>query len=183
METTMKSKVKIKKRISKAFDKKIYLLGKDKYGEFFWLGAPKWDCGWYWGFGYIQRYTNNKHPERARDISSHTHWDSSIIGKHERYDHEKGCFCLSSDYVHHLNNHPEVTETVLTDEESWTLAELMGSFYALSKTAEVLGRGGSHMTTNPCADIIKNEAEVKRINEVVLPAIFAEIDKLLIPSE
>ena len=59
----------------------------------------------------------------------------------------------------------------------------MQSAYTLKETAETLGRGGSHLTKNPCADIIKNEAEVKRINEIVLPAIFAEIEKILSPKE
>jgi hypothetical protein len=52
--------------------------------------------------------------------------------------------------------------------------------YALKETAEVLGRGGSHCSSNPLADLIKNEIEVKRINEIVLPAIFDEIEKTLI---
>ena len=55
----------------------------------------------------------------------------------------------------------------------------MKTFYILKETAEVLGRGGAHYTSNPCKDIIVNNEEVKRINEVVLPSIFAEIEKLL----
>lgn len=65
----------------------------------------------------------------------------------------------------------------------WTICELFKTAYALKETAEVLGRGGSHYTTNPCAELIKNVDEVKRINEVVLPQIFEEIYKILIPSQ
>jgi hypothetical protein len=65
-----------------------------------------------------------------------------------------------------------------TNSQLWTLCELMETVYSLKEAAEVLGRGGSHYTTNPCADIIQNKAERDRINSEVLPAIFAEIGKL-----
>jgi hypothetical protein len=51
--------------------------------------------------------------------------------------------------------------------------------YTLKNTAEVLGRGGSHMTNNPCKDLIINKDEVTRINNIVLPQIFYELYKLL----
>ena len=38
------------KRVSKAFGKKIFLLGRNKYGENVWLEEARWDCDWYWGF-------------------------------------------------------------------------------------------------------------------------------------
>lgn len=65
----------------------------------------------------------------------------------------------------------------------WTFTELAITAYALKETAEVLGRGGSHTTTNPCAELIKNEKEAKRINEKVLPAIFDEINRILTDKE
>lgn len=54
----------------------------------------------------------------------------------------------------------------------------MATFYALKETAEVLGRGGSHYTNNPISELIKNADEVKRINEVIMPALFDEIYKI-----
>lgn len=69
----------MKKRTTKAFGKKVYLLGTDEYDRYLWLEAPSWDCGWYWGFGYIEEYTNHKNPSIAIDINMHTHW--SIIHK------------------------------------------------------------------------------------------------------
>jgi len=183
METLTKHEPKlINKKVSKAFSKDIYLLGKNIDGEYVWLEGAKWDCNWYWGFGYIETYTNNKNPHLSRDISSHSHWDSSIIGKHDYYDSEKSCFRLSSDYVHHLNDSPKMAETTLTEAESWKLAELMKTFYTLREAAEMYHMGGAHVTANPCADILKNEAEEKRINEVLLPAIFKEVYKLLTPQ-
>ena len=67
----------MKKQISKAFGKIIYLLGKDKYGDKYWLEAPSWNCDWYWGFGYVESYTNSI-PCMAKDIQSHQHWDGGI---------------------------------------------------------------------------------------------------------
>lgn len=168
METTININ-KLQKRKNHAFGKDIYFLGTDKDGVNYWLEAAKWNCDWYWGFGYIETYTNNKYPSRSRDIQSHSHWDNSIVGKQDQY-------------VHHINENKMFIETVLTENESWELSELMESFYALKNAAEVLGRGSSHISKNPCAEIIKNEDEVKRINEIVLPAIFAEVYKILTPS-
>jgi len=172
----------IKKRIVNKFGKH-FLLGKNKEGDYLYLESPSWDCGWYWGFGYIHIFTNNKRPELSKDISSHFHWDSGIVGTHEKYDFDKQCFIDDKKYVHHFNEWEEIVESVLTDDESWKLAELMKTAYNLRTTAEVLGRGGSHITNNICQDIIKNEGEVKRINEKVLPAIFEEIEKILSPKE
>ena len=32
------------KKVTEAFDEKIYLLGKGKDGLWYWLEAPSWDC-------------------------------------------------------------------------------------------------------------------------------------------
>ena len=63
---------------SHAFGKDIYLLGQDEQGINYWLEAPKWDCIWYWGFGYIESFTNNKYPHLSKDISSHQHADKFL---------------------------------------------------------------------------------------------------------
>ena len=152
----------MKKKEVNAFGRK-YLLGV-KDGEKYWLCEPSWDCGWYWGCGYVQVLSNNTVPERSRDITMHTHFDSLFFeGPSHGYDNFNKFF----------------DETVLTDKETWTLMELMKTVYTLRDTAEDLGRGCSHYTTNPCKDMILNEDEVTRINEVVLPALFREIANIL----
>lgn len=154
----------MKKDMREAFGKKIYLLGTDREGANYWLEAPTWDCGWYWGCGYVETYTNNKNPEIARDINSHQHFDGLFLkGKKNGYDAFKEFFY----------------DVTVTDKELWTLIEIMKTIYTLKETAEILDRGGSHYTTNPCKDIIINKEEVKRINEVVLPALFKEVEDLL----
>ena len=154
----------MKKEKTKAFGKDIFLLGKDKEGTKYWLEAASWDCGWYWGFGYVETYTNNNCPHIAKDIESHQHFDGLFFNKNKNgYDAFKEFFA----------------EYTITDKELWKLLELMKTFYALKETAEVLSRGGAHYTSNPCSEIIKNDAEVNRINKTVLPAIFNEIYNIL----
>ena len=119
-------------------------------GEKVWLASPSWDCGWYWGYGYIQ----NRH--------LHTHFnvldanDNLFNAIQKRFD---STFSLQGNKL-------------------WVFCELMQTFYTLKKVAELYNRGGSHYTSNPLADIIINHEEVKRINESILPKLFIEIDKL-----
>ena len=154
---------------SHAFGKDCYLIGKNKHGDLIWLEAAKWDCGWYWGFGYIEVYTSQSNPAKSRDISSHSHWDG-LVGNQE-----------DGSYKHHVNE--ALSESVLSDSESWKLSELMASFYILKEAAGLFSRGGSHLTTNPVKDILKSQDMEKHINEVMMPAIFAEVYKILTPDE
>jgi hypothetical protein len=168
------------KQKTKAFGKDVYLLGKRKDGDFIWLQAASWDCEWYWGFGYIETYTNNKHPELSRDINSHSHW-SGLVGKQERYNTEKGCFQLDNDYIHHLNDNPDMVATVLTDTESWELADLMQSFYTLKETAELFHSGTSHLTSSVAVKFTDKELET-HINKELLPKIFDRVYQILTPN-
>lgn len=134
---------------------KKYLLGTVD-GENIFLSAPSWDCGWYWGFGYLG------------NENCHYHLDG--IGKYENVNFHDALL-KHFDAGTHIFKHEGLT---------WTFCELVRTAYSLKETAETLGRGGSHYTTNPCAELIKNPEEVKRINEKVLPAIFDEIEKTII---
>jgi len=172
----------IKKQKSHAFGKNVYLLGVNEHGEKMWLEEAKWDCDWYWGFGYIETYQQNLSPEKARDISSHTHWDSAITGKQEKYNAEKQAF-LPTEYHHKFNDHKEFKATTLTDKEDWTLSELMKTAYILKATAELYHMGSAHISENPCNSLIKNKEQEDHINKVLLPAIFQEIYKALSPKD
>jgi len=119
--------------------------------ESIYLSAPSWDCGWYWGFGYLG---NN---------NCHYHIDGLDKTKN-----------LHDAIVEHFGD-----SFIIRPSDRWVFAELFKSFYVLRETAEVLGRGGAYLTTNPCKDIIINKEEVERINNIVLPAIFDEIYKIL----
>lgn len=154
----------MKKQTTNAFNKKIYLLGADAEGIKYWLEKPSWDCGWYWGFGYVETYTNNNNPSKARDINSHQHFDSLFLNSNVcAFDAFKEFF----------------KETTLNNEEVWMLVDYMKSFYALRETAAILGSGCSHMTEKAKIEEVKTIEMAKEINEKILPAIFEKIDKLL----
>lgn len=161
----------------------MYLLGRDSEYQKVWLEAPQWECEWYWGFGYVERYQSNRSPSLALGISSHSHWSSDIVGKKEFYDHEKECFRQSSDYRSHLNDNKDWKETVLTDDESWRLAELIKTCYRLREAAETFWRGGSHVSSDEAEqNIVTRKRWANEINQKILPALFKEIDALLSPA-
>ena len=160
----------LKKQVNHAFGKDIYLLGQDAYGQNYWLEAPSWDCGWYWGFGYVETYANNRNPQRSKDISSHRHIDGSFMGN------------VNGKYVHNIYECPIFVNTTFTEAEGWILSELFKTFYSLKESAQMFGMGGSHIATNPLNDIIKNEEYVKHINTVLIPAITKKILQILTPD-
>lgn len=166
------TKTQIAKAKSFAFRKDIYLLGIDSEGVKYWLESPSWDCGWYWGFGYVETYTNNNNPAIAKDIDSHSHIDSSFMGKVGN----------GGEYIHNIYDCPTFAATTFTTNEGWKLSELFKTFYQLKESAGMFGKGGSNITTNPCAETLKNEAWAKHINEVMIPTVTAAILKILTPQ-
>jgi hypothetical protein len=173
----------LEKRTSHAFNKDIYLLGRDKDSVNYWLEAPSWDCNWYWGFGYVETYTNNNNPENARDINSHTHIDSSFMGQMEKYDSEKGCY-VKSEFIHNIFDSPTLHKTTFTESEGWQLSELFKQFYLLNKMADFTHKTlpGCHITTSPV-----NHGDLKdwhkKINEIMIPLVTAKIIEILTPEK
>lgn len=161
----------IYKKTNNAFGKKIYLLGRDENGTNYWLEQATWDCGWYWGFGYVETYTNNRNPSLAKDIESHGHIDSSFMGNQ------------GDKYVHNIYDCPTLTNTTFSEKEGWELSELFKSFYLLKDSAELFAKGSANITTNPCFQLIKNEEWAKKINSEILPMIFEKIYTILSPSK
>lgn len=148
----------MKKEVITRNGKKQYLLGRDSVGKV-WLEEARWDCGWYWGLGYVKMF--GKH-------ECHTHFDSQFFNSGKNgYDRFKEI----------------MTETTLSDKELWQLLELMKSAYLARNYSDMLYIGGAHYTENPCKETIKNEAEYKRINEEVIPAIMNKVYELLTPEE
>lgn len=172
----------IKKRKSHAFGKDVFLLGKNREGKCVWLEEPKWDCGWYWGFGYLEVYTNHNNPEKARDIREHFHF-KGIVGQQEYYDTEKMCF-RNKEYVHNPYDSPQLSETTFIYEEGWKLAELFKQFYLLQDMASFCHKElpGCHITTSPVNHGYMKDWNEK-INKVTIPKITAEIIRMLTPIE
>jgi hypothetical protein len=152
----------IMKKIENQFTNKVYL-GK-YHGEEVSLAAPSWDCGWYWGCGYIQN----------RNL--HTHYNSICFSQHETYNFKKQAF-EKGKYVHILQDNPDFS-THLSKSVQWQLSDYMKSFYALQEAAEVLGRGSSHYTGKANKDL-KNISMCTKINNVLLPRLFNNIYNLL----
>ena len=160
----MENTKELKKKTARAFNKKIYLLGQDQDGINYYLEAPSWDCGRYWGFGYIETYTNNNNPAKAKDIRTHQHFDTLFFkGNKCAYDVFKEFF----------------TRTTLSDNEIWLLLDYMQTFYTLRESAELFGIGYSYYTEKAKLDTLKNTELVNKINDDLLPVLFEKIDKLL----
>ena len=163
----------MKKKKSYAFGKDIYLLGKDENGTQYWLEAPSWDCGWYWGFGYVKTYTNNRRPDLSAHIASHQHIDSSFIGR------------VGDEYIYNIFETPLLKGgTTFTEEEGWELSELFSQFYTLKKSAEFFYLGKSNTApTTVKHDREKNKEIFEYINQTLMPPIFERIKEILTPSE
>lgn len=150
----------IEKRSSFAFGKEVYLLGSDSDGVTYWLEAPSWDCGWYWGFGYIETYTDNNRPSCSVDKESHQHaidfypeWCNKIL-----------------------------KEKTFSDDEQWVLCELFENFYTLKNLAETQkheGKEGNYTGKRQGFDYRKLLREDVNINRDCLPFVMAKIVSIL----
>ena len=145
-----------------------YLLGINHDGEYVWLEKESWDCGWYWGFGYLHTYTNNRQPERSKDITAHFHFDSTFL---------KGPEYSKDMFKKYFN------ETVLTDDEIWELCDYMKTFYTLKSVAELFKNGYSHQTERAKIENLKSEGQCDLVNKVWLPEVFKRIENLLSPTD
>lgn len=128
---------------------KIYLGRIEGWGRIY-IERHKWDCDWYWAFGYL----GNK--------NCHFHIESLI--KHpERYDPD----------WHQVTK--QFTETWLTQDQWWILRDLFIVAYALKKAAETYRYGG-HQTqqADPYRITDKGKAaELNRDLELVLNNIWS----------
>lgn len=107
--------------------------------ELVWLTKHSWDCGWYWGFGYVG------------NSECHFHFESLLYpkGKDNRTRY------LASEIF---------SETNIDDKAWWVIRDLFVQAYALKKAAEVYRHGG-HQTSQPgVTDIIKNLERANQIN-------------------
>lgn len=157
----------MEKKIINKFGKH-YLLGINKEGQYVYLEKESWDCDWYWGFGYLHTFTNNRHPEKSKDIDSHFHFDSTFL---------KGPDCSYDMF----NNY--FAETVLTKEEIWELCDYMMTFYSLKSVAELFKHGYSRQTERAKVEKLQSETQYDLVNKVWLPEVFKRIEKLLSPEE
>lgn len=135
------------------------LFGHKLDGEVIYLDLPTWDCNWYWGFGYLGNRQCHYHLK--------TYKEEGGFGKHRDIDMFEA---LKADY--------KLCPALADDNNLWKFCELVKTVYALLEVAEIFHRGGSHYSSNPCKDLLKSPEQYKHINEVLLPALFKEIDKI-----
>lgn len=148
-----------------AFNKDIYLLGVDANGVKYWLEAPSWDCGHYWGFGYIETYTNNNGPENARDISSHQHATNFMAEYFIKWNGSK----------------PLLTDKTFDEKEGWELSELFAQFYHLKEAANFWNNGKMNVAGTKIKNWTNKELAIK-INQELIPVITARILEILSPN-
>lgn len=123
---------------------KIYLgrlkpdTGTFAAGERIYLTKHKWDCGWYWAFGYVG------------NAKTHFHFDNLLYPK-------KG------GQVQYLAS--EIFQsTPISDADWWVIRDLFVQAYALKKAAEVYQHGGHQTTREGVTDLIKNLAMARTLN-------------------
>lgn len=135
------------------------------------IKRPAWECGWYWSFGYLQRWNSRKD-----DIDFHTHID------YEFGTDKDGRRCNWYYGMQEVLDQGDVFES---EDQRWQFLEIVKTIYNLRTTAEVLELGGSHYADNPLSDEIYNPIEVRRINEDLIPKLIDEMYKVLgvVPDE
>ena len=167
-----------------AFNKKFkVLLGytkKELYGtrEAVYLNGFEWDCGWYWGGGYI----GNK--------DFHAHFDGAFLNQLDIRGHCLGNFTTpwnKKEGGKVVSNGASIWENIsfflddVPEEISknwWRIKDLYKQFYVLKKAAEVFHIGGH------CTSEGRNEKEIdkemeNKINFHIATVIIPEICKVL----
>lgn len=150
----------MKGKLLNKYPEKIFL-GTNIDNKRIYLTAPSWDCGWYWGFGYLGNTTCHYHVDGLKT-------DKGIYGVRFR--------TLFDGFKEHFK-----TFIVKDDKDLWRLCDLFESFYTLQRSAELFHRGYSHCTDRvECKNQIKNDDYYNNINGVMLPIIFDEIYQILL---
>jgi len=103
--------------------------------EQIFITKHSWDCGWYFGFGYI----GNK------DL--HTHFDLVFLGNECK---------LASEIFRNTN---------ISDKNWWIIRDLFIQAYSLSQTAKVYRHGGYQTKSKGTTDIVESDLKYKAINE------------------
>lgn len=148
----------MKKEVKIIEGRKNYLLGTRKEDKKkVWLKEATWDCGWYWGLGYVEIYNHF-----YSDILEHTHFDLLFLESN-----------IYTSFVEYFE------ETTLNEKETWELLELMKTLYTLRKYADFCKRGSAWISTNIFSDELKNEDERKKINNELIPKILKRVYEIL----
>lgn len=100
-------------------NEKIYL-GVDYSSQNIWIEKHKWECDWYWAFGYLGNRNCHFHIESLIRHPDNYHPDWTNVTQHFR-------------------------ETWITQDQWWIIRDLFIQAYAIKKCAETYRYGG-HQT-------------------------------------
>jgi hypothetical protein len=172
--------LKMEKKVIEKFGKKAYLLGIVN-GEKEYLIEPSWDCGWYWGGGYLS------------SRSMHTHFNSCFLDIPDIRGHSLGNFVTPWDRKKDavvISNGCSVWEDIttflddvpgyLTGKNWWRIKDLYKQFYRLRDAAEVFQYGG-HCTSDGRTEAEINHEMAARINGHIELVIIPEIIRCITP--
>ena len=159
------------KHVLKWHGHNYYFIGINEHNRKMYYVESTFDCNWYWGIGYIVEFTNNNNPAMSRDYKTWTHWDSLFNEK-------------AKERMYHIDAFKAIfPKNPFTEKEQWKILEIMQSLYTARKYSDMLHARGSHITSNPCNEIIENNKEYTRINEKVIPALLANLYNILERNE
>jgi len=157
------------------FPFKVYL-GKLKDGSNInvYLTGFKWDCGWYWGGGYIET------------VDMHTHFGGCFLDTVDVRGHSLGNFVspwykgYSPETATVINNGASVWEDLslfldfpqFTPNEWWRIKDLYKQFYIYRDAAEAFQYGGHCASEGRASDELKPKMAAlinKHIETVIIP--------------
>lgn len=122
-----------------------------------YLYIPKWDCNWYWGFGYIGN--NNCHYHLSLDDYNTNLYDAIKL--------------------HFDKNSFRIKE----DKDIWVFCEIVKTIYLLRKISELYYRGSSNYTNNPYKELLQNLEEYENINYNIIPTLIDGMYQILLKYE
>ena len=150
--------------------------------EIVYLDGFKWDCGWYWGGGYIGNRNFHAHFDGAflnvPDIRGHTlgafvtPWGDSKYNKDNQVVLTNGC-SVWEPITTFLDDVPEHIA-----DNWWHIKDLYKQFYKLRDAAEVFQYGG-HCTSKGRSPEETNIEMANAINLHIATVIIPEITKIL----
>jgi len=146
--------------------KELWYLGLTRNDEKVYLEEFSWDCGWYWGGGYICTAHKNVTENQVLhgQCSMHTHFDSFF---------KKDGMCF-------IDVKKSIFKTsYLSTRQWWRLADLFEQFYALKAAAGIYKHGG-HQTSYGRTYAETDSEMAAKLNKQIEHVIIPEIRKLLI---
>ena len=150
-----------------------YFLFNDEQGIKYYLNHPSWDCGWYWGFGYITTFSNNRNPEKSKDIGSHQHFGTLFGHNHLHWMTDENIII-----------YPVLNPGNRMGDDRWQMHELFAQFYHLRKMAEFSAKKpipGMHLTTSSVNHGNMDQLAA-HINQNMIPAVMHKIISMLTPE-